>query len=340
MKYTLQDYSDITFAGFQCELTEVTKLIIKKLTNEFGVTSPIEARSSDVDCNDGKYRKQGFFQPAHTKKHRNGVRNSNAEEQWEREKVEVLKTTVIEKKEGIEKLMNDIRICLNKLSDKSYDKQKTAIIEFIHSIRNQDEKEQESDSDNTDFQAISSAIFDIASKNKFYSKLYADLYKELLEVFPVFHTTLSPMVENYKNSIQSIVFVDQNVDYDKFCDNNKLNDNRKAMCAFIVNLMKLGVVDTTSVANIILFLQNVVLESIDVENQSYLVDEITENLFLFTTMAIPEFKTHESWETILSNTVEFSKYKTKEHLSISSRAIFKYMDILDKIKKEEEEAEL
>jgi hypothetical protein len=337
MKYTLQDYSDITFAGFQCELTEVTRSIIKKLTTEFGITSPIEARSSDVDSNDGKYRKQGFFQPAHTKKHRNGTRNGNSEEQWEREKVEVLKTTVIEKKEGIEKLINDIRICLNKLSDKSYDKQKTAIIEFIHSIRNQDEKEQEQEqeleSDDTDFQTISNAIFDIASKNKFYSKLYANLYKELLEVFPAFNNTLSPMVENYKNSIQTIVFVDQNVDYDKFCDNNKVNDNRKAMCAFIVNLMKLNVVDTTSVSDIILFLQNVVLQSIDMENKSYLVDEVTENLFLYTTMAIPELKAHESWETILSNIVELSKYKTKEHLSISSRAIFKYMDILDQIKK-------
>jgi len=51
-------------------------------------------------------------------------------------------------------------------------------------------------------------------------------------------------------------------------------------------------------------------------------------------MTVSDLKEHELWENIENNIKKLSQYKAKEHLSISSRSIFKYMDILDQIKKQ------
>jgi hypothetical protein len=44
------------------------------------------------------------------------------------------KATVIEKKDGIEKLINDIKVALNKISAKNYDQQKDSVIQTIQTI--------------------------------------------------------------------------------------------------------------------------------------------------------------------------------------------------------------
>jgi hypothetical protein len=143
---------------------------------------------------------------------------------------------------------------------------------------------------------------------------------------------LKRYIENYKNDVHKIKFVDPNTEYDKFCDNNKLNDKRKALSMFIVNLMKKGVIEKSVVSEIILYLEDIVAKNVDIENMVYEIEEITENLFILVTESAVDFKGTGVWETIMSNITLFSKYKAKEHLSISSRAIFKYMDILDRIK--------
>ena len=41
MKYTLQDYSEITFTGYDYKLPDGVNAIIKKLVSEFG-NSPVQ----------------------------------------------------------------------------------------------------------------------------------------------------------------------------------------------------------------------------------------------------------------------------------------------------------
>lgn len=325
MRYSLQEYSDIIFAGYDYSLPENVNSIIKKLIVEFGVSSPTTDNATD-----NKFKKTGFFNNNNIK---NKKKTDSIDDVWE--KTKAFKATVIEKKEGIEKSINDIRICLNKISNKNYETHRDSIIEYIEQIRKpSDDSSDEEDVDSTikDINLISTAIFDIASTNKFYSELYARLYKELLEKFPMFYDNMNNVINSYQDDIHKIQLVDPNVDYDKFCDNNKLNDKRKALSAFIVNLMKQSVIDKSIVSNIILYLQDIVIKNADIHNMVYEIEEITENLFIFITSSVNELNSHESWEKIKSNVVMISNYKAKEHLSISSRAIFKYMDILDKIK--------
>jgi len=217
--YNLDNYKDIVFAGYNYKLTPEILYIITKLSSDLGVIS--DQAASPTDKNRLFKNKAGSQVRSRTKQ----------EEPWE--KVKVFKTTKIEKKDGIEKLINDIRICLNKISIKNYDTQRDTIIQHIKDII-------ETEDENPDeLSKITKAIFDIASSNKFYSELYAKLYKELTEIFPSFNEIVSTFVIDYVNGIQNIQYFDPKVDYDKYCDNNKENDKRKAMSAFIVNLAKM-----------------------------------------------------------------------------------------------------
>lgn len=327
MRYTSQDYSDIIFNGYDYSLPEGVKEIIQVLSSEYASFTSNESQTRD-NSTDNRTKKSGYF----SKKQRSLSKNEKLDETWETQKA--FKATIIEKKEGILKSINDVRVCLNKISNKNYQIQRDIIIEYIENIINNKSDDSDSENINTDNDVVSIAnsIFDIASTNKFYSELYATLYKELIEKFPVFSNNIDKIIEQYKDSIHSIKFIDPNQDYDNFCENNKLNDKRKAFSTFIIHLMKKEILSNLTISNLILYLEQLLTKNIDVENMIYEVEEITENLFILITMSIPELKSDPSWEEIVSNIKLYSQFKAKEHLSISSRAIFKYMDILDKIK--------
>jgi hypothetical protein len=340
MRYTLQDFNDIIFNGYDYTLPDNVKATIKKLSLEFGNATVISitetVKENNKNHGDPRYKKQDFFN-----KNRKNNRAEINDDVWE--KTKAFKATIIEKKAGIDKTINDIRICLNKISNKNYHAHRDTIIDYIRSIANAGEDSSDDDGDerrekliniNTaNVEIISKAIFDIASTNKFYSELYATLYRELIEKFPVFRENIKEVVDGYKASIHKIVFVDSNEDYDNFCDNNKQNDKRKSLVSFIINLMKQDVIERSTVADIIIYLEDIVIKNVDIQNMTYEIEEITENMFIFITESMSTLNTNPIWETIVSNIVMLSKYKAKEHVSLSNRAIFKYMDILDKVKR-------
>ncbi len=254
------------------------------------------------------------------KRHHN---NRKMDEPWEAQPL--LKTTVLEiARDGFEKQLNDIRNYLNKLSTKTYDGLKSKIIDNIHEIMRDDTSSENSTK-------IVEFIFEIASSNKFYSELYAQLYKELIEHFPVFDNMIEPFLQKYMESIHCIQIVDQNVDYDGFCENNKKNEKRKATSMFIVNLLKNEVIPSERVMSIITSLQKDVYDYIEIEGKTGEVEEITENLFILITTIACALKTETIWTTEIDpNVRQISAYKSKDKKSLSSRAIFKYMDIVEK----------
>jgi hypothetical protein len=133
--------------------------------------------------------------------------------------------------------------------------------------------------------------------------------------------------------MRSIQYVDQTEDYDAFCKYNKMNDSRKATSVFIVNLVKKNILPQELLLKLIIDVQSIVLEYIELENKVNEVDEITENLFLLISESDSVMKTTEEWTSKVITTIQsLSKLKVKEKKSLSSRAIFKYMDIMDKVK--------
>jgi len=313
--FTLEDYNQIIFDGFSYQLPEPVSLIITSLTKEIDTFAPLPLVSS---INEDKSKKG--FQSANGKKPR--VKRNESYEDWNA--VRSFKSTVIEKKEGIEKLMNDIRACLNKISNKNYDNQKEEIIKLVQEISQYNE---------VDICSVALAIYDIASNNKFNSLIYANLYKEIIAVYPKLIEPFEEFVTSYNESLIHINHADPNTDYDKYCEYIKTNDRRKAAATYLSNLVKINYLSKERIIDVILNSQTIIMEYVELENKTNEVDEITENLSIFVTILKDDLKEVKGWDRIIDNINVCSKMKTKEKKSLSSRSVFKYMDILDTINK-------
>lgn len=360
--YTLEDYSSISFANnYNFALSPESLSIITKLYGELNVSETTKTAES-LESNKSVSRR-----PKSNK--------STIDTTWE--KCKVFKTTTIEKKGGVEKNMNDIRICLNKLSESNYEITRTDIFNILKELSEEP------------LLKVAELIFDIASTNQYFSELYAVLYKELTVAFPIFQTILSDMLRTrYIEQLSQIIFVDMETNFDLYCDNQKLNDKRKALSAFLVNLLKTDLCDTMHILTVLSGIIERINAVIDVPDKLFEVDELTENIFIIITRitenAGHEFKEKEQdniefekkekkknknkmddvvktkpreisgaiktvladskynrtqlfgtneWKAIVDKLQVCSRYVAKEHVSISSRVVFRYKDIMDNIKK-------
>lgn len=247
------------------------------------------------------------------------------------------KPTKIQTKEGIEKDINEIRMSLNKISNKSYETHRDLILTLVENLipsidPDMVEDEQINSLAVINLQRVAQFIFDIASTNKFYGEIYADLYKELVLKFEIFKTILLEFVSTYNETIKTIQYVDSNENYDAYCDYTKNNDKRRATAAFLILLMNRSVLDTATMVTLIIHFQTIFTEYIHLENRANEVDEITEVLFILLPIGKEILSTLPEWnEHILPNLMAASKLKAKDLRSLSSRSVFKYMDLLKKI---------
>ena len=320
--YYLNDFNSITFDNTYTLSSDVLK-IIHELNLKFGSQN----ERNTVDINTIQYDRQRN----RTKKQSTVFSTDcRSEEAWET--LRSFKATVVEKKmDGIEKTINDIRICLNKISKKNYNSILELIIDLISETQN---KITDSSRENREesMKKIANYIFEIASTNKFFSEIYASLYKELFYRYDIFFIIISEFVSTFTERMKDIKYVDQNSDYDAFCANNKINDARKATAVFIVNLVKNGVLPKDDLLDIMNKIVDIVLEYIETPDKLNQVEEITENIFLIISESHSFMNDMDIWTNILEKIMEISQMKTKDKPSLSSRAVFKYMDIIDKIK--------
>jgi hypothetical protein len=307
IQYSLNDYNSILFGTDEQPMnytlpSSVTD-IIKFLSNKFG---------ADVIERE-KVKKPRFIQKP-------------VEESWINPSG-FKPTTFVEKLVGTDKIMNDIRAALNKISNKNYDANKDAILVFLQDLVNEQKEDTEKD-----LVKIGNNIFDIASTNKFFSEIYAKLYKDISEKFPeIFNSILTSFLEGFTNTMNTIMYIDQKDNYDDFCKYNKDNDKRKATSMFITNLVKNNVIQPEVLVNIIQTIQTNLNEYMNQENKVNEVEEIIENIFILLTNNIAFLKSCANTE-IITFIQTLSKLKPKDLLSMSSRAIFKCLDILDKLK--------
>jgi hypothetical protein len=328
--YNIDFFNKIVANGFQFDLSSDIYNIIKELDNnatEYIATLPQSTESIKKNIPKTDIRSGDRF----NEKRRNikqFQKDIPESEDWKNVRT-VFKATKIEVKEGTEKQISEIRAALNKLSNKNIDTQKTVIIQLIHQTITESKEKDE------DLNKIAQTIFDIASSNKFYSEIYAELYKELISEFSVFTDRLENLIENYKESLNNICAVDPNVDYDGYCKYTKTNDLRKAMITFIVNLTKVNVINNEVVLNLILYLFEIVVNKAQEPSKTNEVEEITENIFILITHSSDLLNTFEIWkDQIVPKVHELSKIRKTDptrYISMSNRAGFKYMDMVDKL---------
>lgn len=314
--YDLNDFNNIKFNGFDISLPKETIDMITQLSLQVGsptyIKTPIFNKNENnitkkVSCNDGV----DIFK----KKRRTKTMEVN-DADWDS-----YQTTKMDKKEGVEEQIVLLRTYLNKISDKSYDEPCEKIVEIINGL-----------SDENDLIRVGTIIFDIASNNRFYSKLYATFFGTLVTQYPFICKIFYEKLEIFIGLFETIVYIDSEKDYDAFCIMNRDNERRKAMSSFIVNLMKNGIVKNKIIIDIASNLLNKMLVLIFEADKKNEVDEITENLVLLFDKAIFNedclnlFKFEGESMTFLQIMAKFATCKAKMYPSLSNKAIFKFMD--------------
>lgn len=318
VQYTLNDYNAIMFGSYKNDISneEIPMTytlpssvinIIKLLSNKFG---------TDIGEKE-KEKEKGKRLRYHQKPTEDSWINPSG----------FKPTTIIDKPIGTDKLMNDIRASLNKISNKNYDTNRDIIIGLLNDLVSEKKENTE-----TELAKIGNNIFDIASTNKFFSEIYANLYKDISEKFPeIFNSILLLFLEGFTNTMKTIRYVDQKENYDDFCKYNKENDKRKATSMFITNLVKNNVIEPQVLIQIIQTIQTNLNTYMNEENCINEVEEIIENIFILLTNNTTFLKSCENTEIIVF-IQNLSKLKPKDLPSISSRSIFKCLDIIDKLK--------
>jgi len=280
-----------------------------------------------------------FRRDTHNDKERSRKNPKNViSEEWK-----ALKTVKPVSKEGIEKEINELRMVLNKISNKNYDTQKDQILSLIKKCKmHYDKIEQETldkpDEESSDVLSTPSSeylnkighfIFDIASTNKFYGDVYADLYKVLMNEYNIFEIILQEFVKSFQNMIKKIQYVDPSVNYDAYCEYTKLNDKRRATTSFLVILMNRSVLSESIILEFIKHYQLSLNEFVIKEGYEDEVNEITEILYLLISLGKDKLQNMSIWkDDIVPEVVSFSNKKSKEYQSLSSRSVFKFKDIL------------
>lgn len=329
-KYTLQEFQTISFNGFKFDFPDDTLKIISELALEVGspnyVKTPIfqkRQNSLKPELNSKDEYSKNVSEKEYTKKKRNKNIEIFNNEEWER--LQSFQTTKIEQKVGFEAQVDLLQSNLNKISDKNYLEIKNKIIDILDTMIKETV-------DNEEIIKLGIIIFEIASTNRFYSKIYADLYSDLISKFQIMKDVFDNNFNNYINLFDNIEYVEPNVDYTKFCKINKENEKRKALAAFFLNLMNNNIVSKNQIIAIIRILMNKLYVLIDQDNKKNEVDELTENIAVLYKKEL--FAHGVPYELIDNKTIpeliqQLAHSKSKNHLSLSNKSLFKFMDLID-----------
>lgn len=229
----------------------------------------------------------------------------------------------MEQKDGIEKTFNDIQILLNKLSAKNYHANSEKIFELVHTHQLHENDES--------LRKIGDFIFTVVSQNTFFSEIYANLFVVFIEKFGgIFQQILIDRVDTYAAAFQNYKYVDQTSNYEEYCAFNKSNDAKKATATFFNHLMNKRILTTEHIIKIIVELQNVIQNNME-NPTANVIDELFEFLAIF--MANTQITLYDNRADLIEFVQTISKIAPRERKSISSRTIFKAIELLDKIRK-------
>jgi hypothetical protein len=331
-RYTLDNIISILFNGFDYKLPEETLNKISDIALQVGspdyVKTPVfQKRENPMKVE--PTNKESFTSAP--KRNRKGKANEvTNDEDWNNIRANTqaaAASTASEEKTAFDLEIENIRLQLNKLTDKNY----TDILNRIYDSIN---KLIENNTSNEEMSKLSTIIFELATNNRFYSKIYADLYSELITKYEEIKNTFEKNFNSFTELFANIEYVDANVNYDKFCENNKKNEKRRSLAAFYVNLMINGVVSKNQLMNITRDLLAQIYEFISTENKKNEVDELTEIIAILYKKEIYEDDEGDDYEQINGYTINeiierIASSKVKDYKSLTNKSLFKFMDLIE-----------
>ena len=266
---------------------------------------------------------------------------------FRRTRLDFSKPTTIVSEETKVNPFTTLRLLLNKVSPKNY-------LDCVEKFENivQDFVEE------SDFQKVAELVFELATTNRFYTSLYADLFSHLVmrgttipestasSTLPLptatatatatpnppfcaetnlYYRQYEIVYGSFLERFDHLVYVDPNTDYDQFCAMNVENEKRKALSTFFVCLMKNGIAprehSETMLSTLLQKTETLIAEPGKVNE----VDEIVENI---NCIYSPPHH-HDLFHPKLH---QLSTLKYKQFPSLSSKTLFKLQDIAKKPK--------
>ena len=343
MKYSLTKFQETVFYGFEFTIPEKTVALINELAAQVGsqtfVRNTVFSKkehaegivfgfgSSNTNVN---FRLGGGGGVSNKK--RKGNRNMEVNnDDWET--LRTFQATKIMEKSGIDLHIDALRSLLNKVSDKTYLDIREKIIVKMDEVLSDPEFDEEVGS------KVSVAFYDIAANNKFFSKIYADLYAVIATKYEFMRTFFNSKYEKFIDEFKNMTFVDAKVNYDLFCEANKQNENRKANTQFFVNLASNGFLEKKLIVMNLKDLLEMIMSMINQTDKKNEVDEITENIAILYKKDIvdavlddPDCDEEDyevSGDSIADTVTILARSKAKDFKSLSNKSIFKYMDLVE-----------
>jgi len=329
LRYTIEDFENITFGGFEYTIPDNVLEIISQLAMQVGspdyVKTPIFPKRENplkaASASDGAVPQNNHKD----NKKRRGNKSMEIvnDEDWET--VRSFQTTKIETKTGSDADIDSIRALLNKMTDKNYNEMRSKIMEIVEKISSENVSE---------LANISTNIFDMASSNKYYSKNYAQIYSELSSRFEFIKLAYVDNLKRFTELFDNIEYVDPNENYDRYCEIVKINDKRKILAAFYLNLMYFGIISKTEIMEITRNLLAKIYEYISIDNKKNEVDELTETISILYKKDIYEYDDGDEYEKIQGFTIneiieKIANSKVKDYKSLTNKSLFKFMDLID-----------
>jgi len=324
LRYSLDNFNTILFNGFDYKLPEQTLETISNLSLQVGSPDYVRTPVFKKRENPMKFEPPVLKEPFKKNKRGKATEINNPDE-WEA--IRPFHTTKIDEKVGIEAQIDLVRIYLNKLTDKNYIDMRNKIVEIIDKLCLEEINVE-------DMSHFSSAIFDIASTNRFYSKIYAELYADLSSKYEVMKSTFENNLLKFTDLFNNIEYVESSVDYDKFCEINKINEKRKSLASFYLNLMTNGIISKKEIMIITRNLLVQVYEFISQDDKKNEVDELTETVAILYKKDLYLNDNGKNYETIYGYTIneiieKIAKRKVKDYKSLTNKSLFKFMDLID-----------
>ena len=139
---------------------------------------------------------------------------------------------------------------------------------------------------------------------------------------------------NFTDLFNDIEYIDPNVNYDKFCEINKINEKRRSLAAFYLNLMLNGIIPEKQIMQITRNLLAQVYSFILEDDKKNEVDELTETVSILYKKELYANDSGEHYEKINGNTINevinhLANSKVKDYKSLTNKTLFKFMDLID-----------
>ena len=329
LRYTLEQIEDIVFKGFDYRVPDDVMEKISNLAMQVGspdyVKTPIfKKRENPMKVDPETSATNPVTKEFPKKRKGNKAMEVLNDEDWD--SIRTFQTTKIEAKTGIDADFDSIRATINKMTDKNYSDMRNKIIEIIDKLV--------SENSEANLSGIGENIFDIASSNRYYSKIYADLYSDLSSRYNFIKEQYLQNLNKFTDLFNNIEYVDSNVNYDRFCEINKINEKRKSLAAFYINLMYCGVISKDEIMSITRNLLAKIYEYISIENKKNEVEELTETIAILYKKDLYEKDHVVAYEkiegfAILEIIEKIANSKVKDYNSLTNKALFKFMDLID-----------